>query len=94
MNCKPGDLAIVVKSIAGNEGKIVRVLRLHPNPPFNFFDGPRWFIDRVLLDNAGDPIDHLADVVLRPIRGTELQDETLTWAGKPKEVIHELSTTR
>lgn len=84
MNCKPGDLAIVVKSIAGNEGKIVRVLRLHPSPPLQFFDGPRWLIDQVLLDSLGRPIDHLADRVLRPIRDSDREDETLTWAGKPQ----------
>ena len=28
MNCKQGDIAIVVKSFAGHEGKIVRCIRL------------------------------------------------------------------
>lgn len=31
MNCKQGDLAIVVYSTAGNEGKLVRVLRFVGN---------------------------------------------------------------
>lgn len=31
MNCKQGDLAIIVKSLAGNEGKIVRCLELETN---------------------------------------------------------------
>jgi hypothetical protein len=39
MNCKPGDLAIIVKSLAGNEGKIVRCVRLRGMKPCSTPDG-------------------------------------------------------
>ena len=87
MNCKPGDLAIIVRSIAGNEGKIVRLLRLHTGSSNYFFGGPRWVIDAPVTDCWGFPINSLADACLRPIRDQEGDDETFSWAGKPTELV-------
>lgn len=93
MNCKQGDLAIIIKSRAGNEGKIVRCVRLH-----DFIDrdingwptgiiGPRWVIDRPVpgLTNDGHPnyMFTVADSCLRPIRPTDGEDEILRLVGKP-----------
>lgn len=68
MNCKQGDMALVIKSQAGNEGKVVTCLELlGPNPGIVFFDegkslllepvGIWWRVDRhlnqrLLFDNG------------------------------------------
>ncbi|MGF6837034.1 hypothetical protein QF001_000901 [Paraburkholderia youngii] len=42
MNCKPGDLAIQIRSTSGNEGRIVKVLSFLGSDPF--YEGFRWCI--------------------------------------------------
>lgn len=89
MNCKPGDLAVIVKSFAGNEGKIVRCLRLATESEIkeaDFRPMPIWVIDRPLRTTWGFHRALAADEFLRPIRPSEGDDETLTWAGKPEQV--------
>lgn len=94
MNCKPGDLAVVVKSWAGNEGRIVRVIRLCPktskNPNIDSrgiltAPEPYWVIDQALPDFEGTLGKTFADSQLRPIRdpGDDAQDETLSWLPVP-----------
>lgn len=85
MNCKEGDLAIVVKSYAGNEGKIVRCVRY-----IGVVDGWRgddyWVVDSILTTNTGLHGPYAPDSFLRPIRDQDGPDETLTWKDVPKEV--------
>lgn len=86
MNCKKGDLAIVVRSVAGNEGKIVRCVEFLGD---SLFVGGKtyaaWSIDRKLPGILGGMIDRAPDAWLRPIRDNDQEDETLTWAGKPEK---------
>jgi len=90
MNCKQGDLAVMVKSYAGNQGKIVQCIRLATKEEiddawFLTKDGPIWIIDR-LIPTIKKGLQRLAiDAQLRPIRPSEGQDETLTWAPVPKK---------
>lgn len=67
MNCKQGDLAIYVKSKAGNEGRIVRVIRW-----LGSVDGLAgndwWEIDGRARTIKGDWINCSRDSKLRPIR--------------------------
>ena len=91
MNCKQGDLAVIVRSIAGNEGKIVRCLELDPahhflSPALEVSVRPAWRVDRLLPAWSGCTHSFVADCNLRPIRGDEGDDETLAWAGKPEGV--------
>lgn len=80
MNCKPGDLAMIVSIESPyHRGKIVTVVRVS-----NMFDDS-WVCDPDLEDAEGVGIDW-ADCALRPIRPTDGEDETLQWAGKPNEV--------
>ena len=76
MNCKPGDLAIIVKSAAGNEGAIVEVLG--PAAPFGGL--PVWFIEsKGSVLNGLTPPSHQAEIPdawLRPIRPGDMEDET------------------
>jgi len=93
MNCKQGDLAIVVRSVAGNEGKIVRCVRLMgPTrlalPDWKMVDPICWEIDRHVFDCFGIQQKYFPDECLRPLRdpGDDAQDETLTWLDVPSEV--------
>ena len=81
MNCKQGDLAIVKRSAAGNEGKIVRCLHMvMGNGTWGY--GPRWVTDPQ-LQGTHPSQQFVLDSCLRPIRGTEGQDEMLRIAGMP-----------
>lgn len=78
MNCKPGDLAIVIKaSVPQNIGKIVRVLCAKES-------GVSWFIDcdAEYVTRAGrvvrrDPMRDLfaPDAWLKPVSGLPITDD-------------------
>lgn len=97
LNCKQGDFAIIVKSAAGNEGKIVRCLHLVPNGTDNcWYQGVRWKVDckiktlhKSTLTDAGF-ITSIADSQLHPLRDQDGEDEMLRIAGKPKSSNNEL----
>lgn len=89
LNCKQGDIAIIVRSECGNEGKIVRCLELLVTDKIPDTQGnvwgyrsgrqPVWRIDRTI--NFGNGIDtvqveYCSDKVLRPLRG-DIDDETI-----------------
>jgi hypothetical protein len=88
MNVKPGDLAMIVRSSRGHEGKLVTVERYHGHG--KFWNGIAlvdhgWFISG-LSDGCKTAkrygFDALApDSFLRPIRPQEddAQDDTLLW---------------
>ncbi len=87
MNCKPGDLAVVVKSMAGHEGKILRVLKLVQTPKnYMQLPGGYWMVDRQLPGISGDMTPVFPDAWLRPIRdpGDDAVDETLLRLPAPK----------
>ncbi len=92
MNCKPGDLAVVVKSAAGNEGKIVRCIRLlgrgvTVGPLGDTFADWIWEIDSQLPDWSGGMGRDIHDSALRPIRENDGEDESPQWAPVPQEVM-------
>lgn len=75
MNCKPGDLAMVVESFAGNEGKIVRCVRLRgeklcTTPGRGAALVLSWEIDRPLVGWDGSIGETIPDWQLRPLRGS------------------------
>ena len=89
LNCKQGDLAIIIKSVCGNEGKIVRCLELMHTERVpdtagwlhRFAGGARyvWRIDRSInFGNAFDVVQimYCSDSRLRPLRG-DTDDETI-----------------
>lgn len=82
MNCKPGDLAIIVRSLAGNEGKIVRCLEgvwSIETMPWGDRASFMWRTDTVLKSWSGSFDCWIADRQLRPIRdpGDDAKDEML-----------------
>lgn len=89
MRCKQGELAIIVKSFAGNEGKIVRCVRYLGMLPWASGDdmvaAPTWGIDQELSNRYGFFSRCICDDQLRPIRdpGDDAVDETL----QPREVM-------
>lgn len=88
MNCKQGDLAVIVKSYAGNEGKIVRCIDFigDVHGPHNIIV-PTWRIDRRLPHCEGGLDNRVGDFQLRPIRDADGQDETLTWKDVPHKEV-------
>lgn len=88
MNCKQGDLAVVVKS-AGNGrsiGKIVECIRFKPGQMF--VDGTRsdaWVVSPALPALHGGLTDTVRDEFLRPIRdpGEDARDQSLDWLPVP-----------
>jgi hypothetical protein len=88
LRCKVGDLAVIVKSAAGNEGKIVRVVKFVGQAPSNHVPyNDMWEIDRKLPTNKGNLIDQISDSMLRPIQDSDLDDEALDWAGHPTKEL-------
>lgn len=93
MNCKPGDLAVIVKSLAGNEGRLVNVVNsdVYMLPgDLSGMPHPLWRVR-----SLGEPVRStigwidkefaFPDAWLKPIRdpGEDATDETLTWLPVP-----------
>lgn len=78
MNCKPGDLAVIIRSEAGNEGKILRVIRFVGEVP-GWVGSDRWETDTLVPGKLGGWSCAVQDSNLRPIRdpGDDAVDETL-----------------
>ena len=92
MNCRQGDLAIIVRSWAGNEGKIVRCVSLSERE-FSYPDGTilkalSWVVARELTGWNGRPATAVPDALLRPIRdpGPDEVDEVIQRLGTPHGV--------
>ena len=84
MNCKQGDVAVVVRSESGNEGKIVRCLEcVFKSWPFGV--GPRWVTDPP-LNNLFYSAIPILDSWLKPLRDSEGEDEMLRIAGFPQPI--------
>lgn len=91
MNCKEGDLAVVVRDNCGSLGKIVRCIRLFESARWLNFDdtqysSPTWLVDTVAPDGDGALIPYFEDRNLRPLRDNPGEDETLTWAPRKEPV--------
>lgn len=90
LNCKVGDLAVIVRSGKGNEGKIVQCLEFIGDYWWRdkgvSFWSPTWKVDIDFAVNDGYTDHLIADNQLRPIRNDPGQDETLLWADVPSEV--------
>ncbi len=90
MNCKQGDLAIIVWcSVTENIGK-VRTCMESSRELFEQRDGSviarfAWRVDQPLPGWDGSDVWWVPDEMLRPIRDNDGEDEMLRIAGKPNE---------
>lgn len=87
MNCKPGDVAIVVRSKAGHEGKVVTCIRFVGNAS-GYKGDDYWLVDRALPSIYGDTTPVLRDSCLRPIRPGDISDEEVRDLYAPKVPEH------
>lgn len=98
LNCKQGDLAIVVKSQNGrNFGKIVQCItyvgKVEGKKPNDI-----WVVDQMIQwtdNNTGEVVNFpmISDSNLRPLRGDISDDETdemILITGKPEQLSQEL----
>lgn len=88
MNCKQGDLAVIVRSTCGNAGKIVRCISLLPSQPFVQPDGtvqygPAWVVNPPVIGWKGDRLPGVRDALMRPLRDSDGEDELLRLVGRP-----------
>jgi hypothetical protein len=94
VNCKPGDLAVIVRSMAGNEGKFVTVLRWHGD--YTYLGGdvclPSWEarIAQVMTAANGSvwfpgDVVKFPDAWLKPIRPDGITDEEVRDLYAPKQ---------
>jgi hypothetical protein len=94
MNCKPGDLAVIVKLFQDDEpsflGKLLRVTRLRSKGSDLGYEGQAWEYEgpRLVHKRMGAYLA-IADECLRPIRdpGEDARDETLNWLPVPQKEI-------
>jgi hypothetical protein len=89
LNCKQGDLAVIVRSCCGNEGKIVRCVELDLtgqilSPTLEILNEPAWVTDPPVRGWIGG-IAPVHDALLRPIRDGDGQDEMLRLVGLPAD---------
>jgi hypothetical protein len=92
MNCRPGDLAVMVRSDAGNEGAVVEVVSFVG--PYQFECGKcvndAWLckvppsMERHRGRSSLPGHLHISDSKLRPLRDSDGQDESLSWKEVPK----------
>ncbi len=82
MNCKQGDLALIISATHAPQhiGKVVTCVRLHTIDGIDY-----WEIARTLDNPGGIPYWAVADRRLRPISdpGDDARDETLEWLPVP-----------
>lgn len=86
LNCKLGDLAVIVRSDSGNEGAVVVCLEMYVGQWANGNYEAGWLVDRWLPCRSGGQTRHVADRKLRPLRDGDGEDEMLRIAGRPADV--------
>lgn len=89
MRCKVGDLAIIIRSTCGNEGREVTVVR-SITPPWHPKFGPGWEVASVRPLNQrqpGLPFDAFPDSWLLPIHPFSDPEEITTDAPVDVEVL-------
>ena len=85
LNCKLGDLAVIVRADIDPEhiGKIVECVEFVPSHPKA--DVPHWKTKPKLLRKSTGSVLAWADSSLRPIRDNDGEDETLQWVPRKVE---------
>jgi hypothetical protein len=87
MNCKPGDLAVVVRAGPLTQDFLGRLVTVKRPGPDLFVDGivyASWEYEPELRNSVG-VVQAIEDACLRPIRdpGDDARDQTLNWLPAP-----------
>lgn len=83
INCKPGDLARIIRGV--NRDRLVHVICEHERIGlWTVKSLQRMYDYRRGYDFEPGALGTVDDASLRPIRGLPGEDETLRWAGKPE----------
>ena len=90
MNCKPRDLAIVIKSKQNNLGKIVRCIEYLPEFKWEDMPDGAWIVDGNITNIDPRGVNHMPDSFLKPLRDNYGEDESLTLIDKPN-IIKEIN---
>lgn len=96
MNCKQGDLALIIRSTAGNEGLVVTCLEfvggagylVHNGKPYKMNGDCWWKVDRKLNMSCDDEIFHdcapyCRDDCMMPIGNTKTPEAVKEQEGEP-----------
>ena len=91
LRCKPGGLALIIKSTAGNEGKVVQCIRIIPAESV-YYDptpGPVWEIDTQIVTNIGMSVAAYYDQWMVPINDPNitLDEEAITTLKKSVDAL-------
>jgi len=86
MNCKPGDIAVVIAGVVENVGRLVRVERAYGLVDYSHkgYDMLHcWVVtplDRVVKNTFGDLVEvaYIPDIALRPLPKHALNDDYLS----------------
>lgn len=95
MNCKPGDLAIVIWARAAATipvGSIVRCVRFYAGMALVQSESKRKHVETWIVEHRGQVSEdgwlwNVPDAHLRPIRDIDGEDEALQWAPLPVKEI-------
>ena len=87
MNCKPNDLAVIVRTGPKSHHLLGRPVTVHCLEFESTTYGPGWTYSPPLKDSHGRPLDFLEDAFLRPLRdpGDDAVDEMVRWCPAPRE---------
>lgn len=87
MNCKQGDLAVVIEGAA--VGYIVTCVARYDGPWFDMDYEPGWKVDRPIPKMGGRPEAFIYDKGLRPIRPQpdDAVDEVIQRVGTPHKEV-------
>jgi len=82
MNCKEGDIAIVIRSRANNLGKIVKCVRPATAEDIEYYwmridKGPAWIVEGNIITRGGYKVPLAFDSDLKPLPGAGLEDDVM-----------------
>lgn len=106
LRCRPGELAVLIRSGKGKMrgyhleplrvGTIVQVVEADIYGKWRLAEPVRFAVRALnapTIELRG-VVTHIVDDLLQPLRDKPGADETLTWAGKPKQVTKPLDAVK
>jgi hypothetical protein len=82
MNCKPNDLAVIYRASPDDAWAIGRVVRC-VSTYVSFWGCVAWYTEDEIVGPDGSAWEGVADEMLKPIRDSDGEDESLSWLSVP-----------